>query len=39
MTPINKIPEAATEATRALEFAVEIGLDRVVVEGDSKLVT
>ena len=39
MTPINKIPGVATEATRALEFVVEIGLDRVVVEGDSKLVT
>ena len=29
----------AMAAIRALEFAEEIGLDRVVVEGDSKIVT
>ena len=31
--------EAAMAAICALEFAAEIGLDRVVVEGDSKIVT
>ena len=29
----------AMAAIRALEFAAEISLDRVVVEGDSKIVT
>ena len=29
----------AMAAVRAIEFAAEIGLDRIVVEGDSKVVT